>query len=77
MTNSPPTINAGNAIPQGAAPFAGGIQITYELTSTVRDIAPEELWVTHGREDALVRWAELEGVAAKPLSLIGYEDENE
>ncbi|MCG8443892.1 MAG: ligase-associated DNA damage response exonuclease [Caulobacterales bacterium] len=48
-----------------------------ELTSTVRDIAPEELWVTHGREDALVRWAELEGVAAKPLSLVGYEDENE
>ncbi len=46
-----------------------------ELTRTVRDVNPEQLWVTHGREDALVRWAELEGYAAKPLRLVGYEDE--
>ena len=48
-----------------------------ELTSTVREIAPQELWVTHGRDDALARWAELNGVLARPLSLVGYEDENE
>ena len=46
-----------------------------ELTETVDEIAPGELWITHGREEALARWAELRGVAARPLSLIGYEDE--
>ncbi len=48
-----------------------------ELTDTVRDSAKEELWITHGREDALARWAELEGLRARPLSLVGYEDEGE
>lgn len=47
-----------------------------ELTDTVREVDPEELWITHGREDALVRWAELEGRKAKPLRLVGYEDES-
>ena len=48
-----------------------------ELTSTVKEIAPGALWITHGRDDALARWAELEGVKARPLHLVGYEDENE
>ena len=48
-----------------------------ELTTTIKEIAPKELWITHGRDDALMRWAELEGIAAKPLSIVGYEDENE
>lgn len=48
-----------------------------ELTTTIRDIAPGELWITHGRDEALMRWAELQGVAARPLSLVGYDDENE
>ncbi len=48
-----------------------------ELTSTVKEIAPDELWITHGRDDALARWAELEGVEAKPLALVGYGDEEE
>lgn len=48
-----------------------------ELTQTVRDVDPEELWITHGRDDALARWAELEGYRARPLSLVGYEDEGE
>ncbi len=46
-----------------------------ELTDTARAIAPQELWITHGREDALARWAQLEGLCAKPLRLVGYEDE--
>ena len=46
-----------------------------ELTQPVRDVNPEELWITYGREDALVRWAELEGRKARPLRLVGYEDE--
>jgi putative mRNA 3-end processing factor len=48
-----------------------------ELTQTVQDIAPEELWITHGREEALVRWAELNGVKARALALVGYDDEGE
>ena len=48
-----------------------------ELTDTVKEIAPGELWITHGRDDALARWAALEGVKARPLHLVGYEDENE
>ncbi len=48
-----------------------------ELTATVKEIAPQELWVTHGRDDALARWAALNGVTARPLSIVGYEDENE
>ncbi|MCR9196801.1 MAG: ligase-associated DNA damage response exonuclease [Hyphomonas sp.] len=48
-----------------------------ELTQTVREVDPEELWITYGREDALVRWAELEGRKARPLRLVGYQEENE
>lgn len=63
---------------------AGGVELPIilsdhadwdELTQTVLDVNPEELWVTHGREDALCRWAELQSYAAKPLRLVGYEEE--
>jgi putative mRNA 3-end processing factor len=47
-----------------------------ELTATVAELHPGELWITHGREEALARWAELNGVPARPLSLVGYEDED-
>ncbi|TGY89933.1 ligase-associated DNA damage response exonuclease [Marinicauda algicola] len=48
-----------------------------ELTQTVRDVDPDELWITHGRDDAFARWAQLEGYKARPLSLAGYEEEGE
>jgi len=48
-----------------------------ELTATVDEIRPGELWVTHGREEALVRWAQLHGVEARALALVGYEEEDE
>ncbi len=47
-----------------------------ELTETALEVNPDELWITHGRADALVRWAELKGKQAKPLNLVGCEDEN-
>jgi putative mRNA 3-end processing factor len=47
-----------------------------ELTGTVAELKPGELWITHGREEALARWAQLNGVPARPLSLVGYEDED-
>ena len=48
-----------------------------ELTATVAELQPGEVWVTHGREEALVRWCELQGLRARPLHLVGYEDEAE
>ncbi|MER9128731.1 ligase-associated DNA damage response exonuclease [Mesorhizobium sp. M0768] len=48
-----------------------------ELTATIKETGAEEIWVTHGREEALVRWCELEGIAARPLHLVGYEDEGD
>ena len=47
-----------------------------ELTDTVAEIHPGELWITHGREEALARWAELKGLNARPLRLVGYEDDD-
>jgi putative mRNA 3-end processing factor len=48
-----------------------------ELTQTIRDTGASQIWVTHGREEALVRWCELHQIRAKPLNLVGYEDEAE
>ncbi len=46
-----------------------------ELTGTIAELKPQELWVTHGSEDALLRWSQLNGITAKALELVGYEDE--
>ncbi len=46
-----------------------------ELTATIDELHPEEIWVTHGREDALVHWAHSKGMAAQPLSIVGYDDD--
>jgi putative mRNA 3-end processing factor len=48
-----------------------------ELLDTIEAVAPGEVWVTHGREEALVRWCELNGIPARPLHLVGYEDEGD
>lgn len=48
-----------------------------ELTATISETAPQEVWVTHGREEALVRWCALQGVPARPLNLVGYDEESE
>ena len=48
-----------------------------ELTATVDELRPAELWITHGREEALARWAELHGIEARALALVGYEEEDD
>ena len=48
-----------------------------ELTATIDELRPGELWITHGREEALMRWADLHGIKARALALVGYEDETE
>jgi len=47
-----------------------------ELTGTIDEIRPGEVWITHGREEALGRWCELAGIPARALALVGYEDED-
>ena len=48
-----------------------------ELTATLAELAPGEVWITHGREEALARWCDLNGLAARALALVGYEDEED
>ncbi len=48
-----------------------------ELTQTIKETGAGEIWVTHGREDALVHWCESQGLKAAPLHIQGYEDEEE
>lgn len=47
------------------------------LTATIAEVNPAEVWITHGREDALLRWCEMNQRLARPLHLVGYEDEAE
>ena len=48
-----------------------------ELTATITEINPQETWITHGREDALLRWCALNQRKARALALVGYEDEDD
>jgi putative mRNA 3-end processing factor len=48
-----------------------------ELTYTIQEIAPKEVWVTHGREDALIHWCMTRQIKARALDLVGYEDEDD
>jgi putative mRNA 3-end processing factor len=46
-----------------------------ELLATLADVAAPEVWVTHGREEALVHEAKKRGFDAKALHLVGFEEE--
>ncbi|MCT2557838.1 ligase-associated DNA damage response exonuclease [Tsuneonella sp. YG55] len=48
-----------------------------ELTRTVEEVNPSETWITHGREEALLRWHQLHQRRARALALVGYEDEDD
>ncbi|MET0269659.1 MAG: ligase-associated DNA damage response exonuclease, partial [Sphingomonas sp.] len=48
-----------------------------ELTETLTEVAPSEVWVTHGREEALVHWCAMRQMKARALALVGYEDEDD
>ena len=48
-----------------------------ELTSTIREIEPSEVWITHGREEALKHWCMTNQIKACELNLVGYEDEED
>ena len=46
-----------------------------ELLQTVEDVDPEEVWVTHGREEALVHAVRLTGRRAEALALVGFDED--
>lgn len=48
-----------------------------ELIQTIKDTGAGEIWVTHGREDALVHWCQSNGLKAAPLHLQGREEDGE
>lgn len=48
-----------------------------ELTRTLTELAPREVWVTHGREEALVHWCHTRQMKARALDLVGYDDEDD
>jgi putative mRNA 3-end processing factor len=48
-----------------------------ELTTTIQELQPREVWITHGREDALKHWCMTRQIKARELNLVGYEDEDD
>ncbi len=48
-----------------------------ELTQTIKEINPREVWVTHGRDEALVYYANQQGYQAQALHVLGYEDQED
>ncbi len=48
-----------------------------ELTRTIQEVDPHETWITHGREEALLRWHQLHQRRARALAMVGYEDEDD
>ena len=48
-----------------------------ELLQTIQDVEAGQIWVTHGREEALIHAAGLMGKHARALALVGYEDEED
>jgi putative mRNA 3-end processing factor len=46
-----------------------------ELTATIDEVAAAKVWVTHGREEALVHHAQKRGYAARALALTGFDED--
>jgi putative mRNA 3-end processing factor len=48
-----------------------------ELRETIAETGAGEIWVTHGREDALVYWCRQQQLRATPLNIVGYDETGE
>ena len=48
-----------------------------ELLATLDDVGAPEIWVTHGREEALIHAAAGRGIRGRALRLVGYEEDEE
>jgi putative mRNA 3-end processing factor len=65
---------------------AGGIELPLvisdhadwdELDRTVDEVGAPEVWITHGREEALVHHLGKKGYRARALALVGFEEEGQ
>jgi putative mRNA 3-end processing factor len=48
-----------------------------ELNATLDEVGAPEVWVTHGREEALIHAAGTRGINGRALRLMGYGEEDE
>jgi putative mRNA 3-end processing factor len=48
-----------------------------ELTRTIEETGASEVWVTHGREEALLHHLQKTGRKGRALALVGREDEDQ
>ncbi len=48
-----------------------------ELVQTIRDVGAGEIWITHGRDDALTLQCRAMGLKARALAMVGFEEEGE
>jgi putative mRNA 3-end processing factor len=48
-----------------------------ELVATIRETGAGEVWITHGRDDALGHYLATHGVKARALSIVGRDEEAE
>ena len=48
-----------------------------ELLKTIEEVEAPEIWVTHGREEALIHAAGQRGIRGRALRLVGYGEEDE
>ncbi len=48
-----------------------------ELVNTIEEVDAPEVWVTHGREEALVHHTRMMGREARALALVGFEEDSE
>ncbi|WP_415017508.1 ligase-associated DNA damage response exonuclease [Aestuariivirga sp.] len=47
-----------------------------ELVQTIRDVGAGEIWITHGRDDALTLQCQAMGLTAKALAMVGFSEED-
>ncbi|MEM7057319.1 MAG: ligase-associated DNA damage response exonuclease [Pseudomonadota bacterium] len=47
------------------------------LIQTITETKAEEVWVTHGAEDALIHWCQTHQIKARALRLVGREEDGE
>ena len=45
--------------------------------ATADEVGAPEIWVTHGREEALIHALALRGIRGRALRLLGYGDDDE
>jgi len=48
-----------------------------ELNATLDEVGAPEVWVTHGREEALIHAAARRGIRGRALRLVGYGEEDQ